>query len=330
MRRLLSGSSRMKRFRTARAIYLGLLFLPMMAAAGPGGDLDGSRDGPHSATLLYVSDYVSFVGSDDRGRVAFALDNNRGRDGSAYQAEHFVVLHDEQQGWISVQGTGAYPNRHHDLAAIPDSAYFQFLGSPLSGMTITSPTNQLTLRIDAVEPRLRRQHDGSMSWLGSAPAVLTWRDRRITGRVIYEYLLMEDFNRLTRSYWGLWKAYQGFYLLAGTGQDLYLHSHESDRLAPVIEPVAGFMVVGTGAELLREIRIEVVEKAWAPGLYRLPRRWQVTWTGKDGRGTLEVSLSDRRQAANWLIGGFAMGIVTGEMTYNGASWPLYGLGELIF
>jgi hypothetical protein len=31
--------------------------------------------------------------------LAFALDNNRGSDGSAYQAEHFyAVLHDERQG----------------------------------------------------------------------------------------------------------------------------------------------------------------------------------------------------------------------------------------
>ena len=55
--------------------------------------------------LLYVSDYVSFVGEDHHGRVAFALDNNRGRDGESWQAEHFVVLHDEHEGWISLDST---------------------------------------------------------------------------------------------------------------------------------------------------------------------------------------------------------------------------------
>ena len=38
-------------------------------------------------SLLYVSDYISFVGEDSQGRVAFALDNNRGRDGESWQAE---------------------------------------------------------------------------------------------------------------------------------------------------------------------------------------------------------------------------------------------------
>ena len=42
--------------------------------------------------LIYVSDYFSFVGQDDQGHVALALDNNRGRDGESWQAEHFVVV----------------------------------------------------------------------------------------------------------------------------------------------------------------------------------------------------------------------------------------------
>ena len=44
--------------------------------------------------LAYYSDYFSFIGRDPVGFVAFALDNNRGVDGSEYQAEHFGVLYD--------------------------------------------------------------------------------------------------------------------------------------------------------------------------------------------------------------------------------------------
>ena len=54
--------------------------------------------------LAYYSDYFSFVGLDDRGRVAFALDTNRGQDGAEFQAEHFVVLHDETDGWQKLGG----------------------------------------------------------------------------------------------------------------------------------------------------------------------------------------------------------------------------------
>src|SRR3982750_4580299 len=64
-----------------------------------------------ASTLLYVSDYFSFVGQDSNGHVAFALDNNRGRDGESYQAEHFLVLHDERLGWMTLAGNGPYENR---------------------------------------------------------------------------------------------------------------------------------------------------------------------------------------------------------------------------
>ena len=41
------------------------------------------------SSLHYVSDYFSFIGQEDRGHVAFALDTNRGRDGKEWQAEHY-------------------------------------------------------------------------------------------------------------------------------------------------------------------------------------------------------------------------------------------------
>ena len=49
--------------------------------------------------LLFFTFWIVFrLLEDVNGHVAFALDNNRGRDGEALQAEHFVVLHDEGEG----------------------------------------------------------------------------------------------------------------------------------------------------------------------------------------------------------------------------------------
>lgn len=81
--------------------------------------------------LSYYSDYYSFVGWDENGAVAFAIDNNRGQDGATWQAEHFVVLFDEQTGWQSLQGNGAYDNTAKALSAIPDSSYFSFSGDAI-------------------------------------------------------------------------------------------------------------------------------------------------------------------------------------------------------
>ena len=107
--------------------------------------------------LSYYSDYFSFVGRDSKGWVAFALDNNRGQDGKNFQAEHFVVLHDEHEGWIRVRGNGSYPNSNHELKVIPNSEAFQFKGNPERGITIESPANQIKLSLGPVNYQLENK-----------------------------------------------------------------------------------------------------------------------------------------------------------------------------
>lgn len=144
-------------------------------------------------TLEYYSDYLSFVGEDAQGNVAFALANNRGRDGEHFQAEHFAVMYDEHGGWLTLRGSGRYPNPSGALSTIPDSAYFAF-----SGMRITSGGNALALEIEPIRKIVVRTKDGASYWLGSAGATLRWSGRSIPGRVIYEYLYRPEWNRLAR------------------------------------------------------------------------------------------------------------------------------------
>ncbi|MGH7206801.1 MAG: hypothetical protein ACREI2_11400 [Nitrospiraceae bacterium] len=282
-----------------------------------------------ASTLIYVSDYFSFVGTDSQGRVAFALDNNRGRDGEKYQAEHFVVLHDERKGWVDLLGNGRYENTKKELARIPDSPFFQFENTPETGLTITSAKNQLTLRIEFLKQRMLRTHGKSTIWYGSAPAVLTWQGRTISGQVIYESLVMPDFNRLTRTYWGMWKEFQGLYLLADGSNDIYLHSQQSERMAAVAGKLVGFSVFNELPESLNDLRVEILDREFAPGFYRWPTAWRITWTGSKGPASMTLSLSYQKKIANWVIGGFSMGIVSGDLSYDGRTWPIYGLAELI-
>lgn len=286
-------------------------------------------DTPTPSALLYVSDYVSFVGSDSDGYVAFALDNNRGRDGARYQAEHFVVLHDQREGWISLTGGGSYDNVHQELARIPDSPFFQFRGTPESGLTVSSPSNQLTLTVEPLPERMRQTHAEASTWIGSAPAVLTWRSRTIPGRVLYEYLRMPGFNRLTRTYWGLWKDFQGFYLTTDREGDLYLHSQQSEVIAALVGKLVGFSMLGDETEPLKDLRVEVLDRAFAFGFYRWPTAWKITWTGQRGPAELTLTASERKTFGGWIIGGFAMSLVRGELRYDGRTRSIYGLAELL-
>ena len=282
-----------------------------------------------ASTLIYVSDYISFVGQDVHGHVAFALDTNRGRDGDTYQAEHFLVIHDEYKGWTNLVGNGRFENTNKDLNRIPDSPSFQFRGSPLTGLTVTSEKNQLTLRIEPLVKRTKNSHAGAIVWMSSASAVLNWQGRSIPGRVIYEYLVMPDFNRLTRTYWGMWKEFQGLYLTAGDKADVYAHSQLSERIAPLIGTVSGFAAFDEETESMTDLNVTTLSREWTLGFYRWPTAWRITWTGPNGPAVLNLMQSDRRKIGNWAIGGFAMSIVRGELDYAGKQLRIYGFAELM-
>lgn len=282
-----------------------------------------------ASPLVYVSDYFSFVGKDQRGWVAFALDNNRGQDGETWQAEHFVVLYDQQRGWVQMVGGGKYPNPSRALATIPDSTAFQFHGTPTDGIVITSTTNGLRLRVQGLPQRLARNTTAGHYWMGSAEATLEWDGRALHGRVIYEYLRIPNFNRLTRSYPGLWKKFHGLYAWIEGGGDLYVHSQQSPLLQSVVGNLAGFAVLNGETLPLDQLTLTVQDRQQAVGTYSWPTAWYGSWGDATAPTTFTLTLSERKTISNWGIGGFAMGIIQGHLTYHGRTLTLYGFGELL-
>ncbi len=284
------------------------------------------------STLTYVSDFFSFVGGDDIGRVTFALDANRGRDGHTWQAEHLVVLlHDEQQGWANLQGEGAYDNGNHELENIPNSPVFQFHGQPSTGLTINSPQNELNLEVGPIPERLSRTHHASRYWMGSTPGRLKWKGRVLRGWIIYEHLSIPDFNRLTHRYTDLWTESYGLYAWIGIkGDHLFLHSQEdATRLSPLIGDLVGFSVFNQHGDSMKNLQLKVLGRKQAFGFYQWPMKWTGTWHTDEGKGSITLSLSDLKVVTNFLIGGLAMGIIQGEVTFNGQQQPVYGLAELL-
>lgn|GEM_PF-6984486 len=168
--------------------------------------------------LVYVSGYFSFVGSDAQGNVTFAIDNNRGRDGENYQAEHFLVLHNEKQG---------------------------------------------------------------------------------------------------------------LYLRGRANDDLYFHGSHSEFIQPLLGPVLGFSVLDGRQDPTADIQIEVTAQTMALGLFRWPTAWKVSWRGEKGPAVMVVKERERKSIVNWVFGGFAMSIVSGQLHYDGTQVDVYGFGETI-
>ena len=288
-----------------------------------------SRDQLDALQLAYYSDYVSFVGWDQHGAVAFALDTNRGRDADTWQAEHFVVLHDETAGWQDVEGNGNYPNDAHQLASIPDSRVFSFEGRPEAGWRIQSDVNGLTLAVAPLQFHISRQQGLAEYRLGSGPATLSWQGRDLSGRVIYEFLFLPAFNRLSRTYSGVFNDFHGLYLSVDRVGDLYLHRQTGEGFIPLILPQEGFLALGDIGRPLQRIQVEIRGREAALGFYRWPTLWGATFSTGSQSFELRAHVLERETIANWLVGGFSMGIVRGTLRTPSGEKPVYGLGELI-
>ena len=303
------------------------------------------------AELAYVSDYFSFVGADDQGRVAFALDNNRGRDADPkvrrgasrelLQAEHaYAVLHDERSGWVPLQGAHRYPHPGPDVTALPDSAWFSFAGTADEGWRVSSSANDLVLHVEPLADRLLFRDDTTLFAMRSAAATLTWRGRTLYGRVIHEGLASTAMNLLTRrSFKGL-AGLEFLYLLAGNPTDpwgdLYLQKiADGDTRLAGMPLQTGFATPSTGPARgdtlgapLDGLRVDTTGHRPAPGLYRWPTTWSAAWQGPHP-GTAELRTLSRTTVGQYGIAGFSMSIIAGTWTGpDGTALPVYGFGEL--
>jgi hypothetical protein len=279
--------------------------------------------------LCYYSDYFSFIGSDQAGRVAFALDNNRGRDGDSWQAEHFAVLHDEKTGWQAVAGSGPYYNVTRETETIPNSPHFQFEGTAGSGLVVRSKPNALVLTIAPMKNQIAEKRGLAEYRLGSAEATLAWRGRRLEGRVIYEYLFVPAFNRLTRNYPGEFRDFHGIYASIQNVGDLYIHTQKSTFFSPLIARQEGFLFLNGQGYRLSSLDVDVRAASFAPGFYRWPAGWEGSFVAGPGHYAFAGRITDRKTISSWVTGGFAMGIVKGTLISAHETWTLYGLGELI-
>ena len=167
------------------------------------------REFPNT-TPLNITDHLAFIGEDSQGHVVLALSTSRGRGRETYQAEHFVQMHVEQQGWITVKGNGQYDKVTQALIEIPDSRDFQYQGTAKERLIVISPSNHFTLTLEPVPERMAKKTDGGEFWIGSASGKMAWNNRELRGRIFYESIVLLNFNRLTHLYWDLLASFRGF------------------------------------------------------------------------------------------------------------------------
>ena len=215
-----------------RTLVAGAVALPFIRPAVAGGPLQ------------YYSDYISFVGDDAQGSVYFALDTNRGRDGDAYQADHFFAAYADGEGFLDLHGHGRFDNTEKQMASTPSSYYFRFDGTPETGLTMSSPINGIEMSIEPLERTLLIEPGDGYFWVGAAAARMSYGKRTLSGRVLYEALFFDNWNRFARSYDDMWNNFNGLYLRTDSDRDFYLHSQESPSMSKRVGRLEGACYMG--------------------------------------------------------------------------------------
>lgn len=292
---------------------------------------EDARPRQQGTPLLYYSDYFSFVGKDERGFVMLAHDNNRGRDGDSFQADHWIVMYDQHDGWIDVAGSEHYENTSKSLERIPPSQHFSFHGTPQTGMEMVSKTNGMEMKVAPLPETLRREDQDGIFWVGGADAVLRWRGRTLRGRVIFEYLQRHNWNRFTGTFEANWKNFNGLYLLVGDDRDFYMHSHERDWGSDLTGKLVG-LASWDNAAPLSDLVFGISEFESVPQKrFRWPVRWNVAFRHGAKNYRLDLHTIDRKYVTDWDTGGFAMSVVRGSIqSAEGAvTHPVLGWAELL-
>lgn len=277
-------------------------------------------------------DYFSFLGRDSAGLVGFAIDNSRGRTGNRFNARNFVAFHDQAAGWQSVIGDGGYLNRTREIDTIPPSEHFVFSGDRRSGVTMRSPANGLTLVTKPFPPIATRRDSGEVYVMSAAPATLTWRRRRIAGRMIHEQLIspVRDLDRMDTA--TVWKNFNGFYLMSDDGRhDLYFHHYEGEPLRALFGRQVAIATWDRPAPL-DDLAFTITRSKPADnGRFTWPLAWTLGFTHLGTRYSALLDTTSWNYIYDWGSGGFAMAMVAGTATSaDGArKIGLTGFGEFL-
>lgn len=78
---------------------------------------------------------------------------------------------------------------------------------------------------------------------------------------------------------------------------------------------------------LKDLEVSIKKGVQAKGSYRWPIHWSGQW--QRGRSSFKIKLSYLKVISSWIVGGFSMGIVKGEIQQVPYTLTLYGLGELL-
>lgn len=315
------------------------LTLALVACALTASSVDARPETPAPTTpesveseqaLEYISDFFCFVGADEQGKVAFAFDVNRGREGDEYQAQTIANLWVDGQGWRDFGGMVDFEDPEDRFYELPSSDRWALEGWASTGVTIRSDRDGVELVVDAIETHTKNKRGLAVFTSGATSGTLKLGQREIRGRVSHEYCFLSDMNPLVKRYTDLFgDGFDGIYAVFGDsseGGDLRFHE-SGGRLEPLVMTRDGFVVEDGTASRIEGASFKVSDKSF--GLIRWPGRYRASWKEGGVACSYDLRIRDRETLVNVLIVGVAVGIVEGTFTRGGVEQEVFGLTLIV-
>ncbi|MEZ6017643.1 MAG: hypothetical protein R3F49_21215 [Planctomycetota bacterium] len=320
---------------------------PELATERAAPDLpNGPIERDEAAKLEYLSDFFVFAGreasSDGKpGKgLVFAFDANRGREKQKYAAEHFAVLWVEGRGWVDLDVTQSLPGAAAQFAravgvGLPTCERAQVAGDAFAGLTIEVPKVALKLVAEPIGVETDRRNGGDVFLTGATKGRLTLGERAFVGVVHHEFTYLVGVNPLAKTYTDLFgEGFHSVYALLGAKDALRLH-RTGGTLEPLIGRHSGYLVrdgAEAGAGELPAFKLETAKKSLG-GLFRWPGRYDIGWRegAADARRRIEVKvdLKDRETLINYVFGGVAIAIASGELVDGAQREPVLGFTLIV-
>lgn len=277
---------------------------------------------------VYYSDYYSFQGTDSLGEIHFAIDVNRQRKKRKYKANNFLAFFVDGE-WTALAGAGKFTHPKREVVRTPDSPDFQFVYDG-ELKQIVSESNDL--RIDLKQPlEVRADHskEGKLFQILTTEATLTYQGRTVQGNLISEKLIdpvgLKNPFLLLQFVFGK-NIFDGYYLYAPGLGDLYIHMLEGKGISKLFEPeVALLHTEDETIDLEIELANYEITRTKKIGFKKLP----LDATFQTADFSMNIRTEGFKKYRNFLVFTFGMGVVVGEVTYRGNTYPVYGLSELI-
>ena len=309
-------------------LMLTLFFISLSIVAL--GQVSSSFEKENSNASVSYSDYFSFHGEDELGKVYFAIDNNRAKTKKGInKGDHFLYFSVDGE-WMEQKGHKMdFEFENSTLEKIPSSEYFKFIYNGNTLTEIESPNNGY--RIVLSKPlKLIGEYggEGIVFDILSTEAILYYGDREFKGNIISEKLIdsvgLLSFANLTKGIFNGYK-FDGYYLNIPELGDMYIHLIKTKASVNFIKDN---ILNLNDKKSIHDFELKnseyVVTKSKQVGLKKLPLEFEIN--SPDLK--LKMHTTHFKTYRNLFFFAFGMGVIEGELIYQGKSYAVYGLSEL--